>query len=120
MVALGEPRAVGDLQQATAEDPLDVVEDPLLGGEERVEAVLADELADPLLGRAEPGYPGAHVHLVQVRGPGVPKPDPLDVLADLEALDDLHGREERRLAETGPAHPRRSSQELGCRRRCHA
>ena len=64
VVAHRVPLAVGDLAQARAHDALDVLDDPLLRGEEGVEAVLVDQLADALMGHPQRRDARAHVERV--------------------------------------------------------
>ena len=69
--AAREPGAVGDLAQARAQDPLDVVDHPLLRGGEDLEAVALHELADALVRRAQRGDASPHVERVLVGGAAV-------------------------------------------------
>ena len=79
VVDLPEPAAVGDLAQARAHDPVDVLDDPLLRRQERVEAVLPDQLPDPLVGRAQRRDPRAHVERVVLRHAAVAQVGAQDV-----------------------------------------
>ena len=99
VVDLPEPAAVGDLAQARAHDPLDVLEDALLGREERVEPVLGDQLADALVGGSQGRDARAHVQRVELRGAAVAQVGAQHVGPRGEAPHHLDAREQRRLAE---------------------
>jgi hypothetical protein len=93
-----EPGAVGHLAEVAADDLLDVVDDLLLGGAERLHPVVLDQLVDAAVGDRERGQAAAQVERVVVGGARVAQEDRLDVGAQLEALNHLHGREQRCLA----------------------
>src|SRR5581483_7065486 len=98
-VHLVEPRPVRNLVQPTPDDALDIGEDLVLRGEKRVDAVLVDQLVDAPVRDLEGGHPGAHLEVALLGRPVVPDQRVCDVLSQAEPLDQLHGREERRLAE---------------------
>jgi hypothetical protein len=98
-VALRIPGAVGDVTQPLPDDPGDVVDDALLRRQEGVDAVLRDQVPEALLGGPQRGHARPHVQRVELRRAAVTQLDPLDVVPDLVVLDQLDGREQRRLVE---------------------